>query len=72
MSVRQDSSLADDVVKGKPAKMITGPVSRTSSVYAIAVFQGALEPYKENAALVEVTQVLTKQFVDINRTTLEQ
>jgi len=72
LSVRQDSSLADDVLKGKPAKMITGPVSRTSPVYAIAVFQSALEPYKENAALVEVTQVLTKQFVDINRTTLEQ
>jgi hypothetical protein len=71
MSVRQDSALADMVKKDSPVTMITGPVARTSPVYAIAVFEGALEPYKENAALVEVTQVLTKQFVDINRSTLD-
>ena len=71
MSVRQDSLLADAVEKNRPVVLITGPVSRTSPVYAIAVFQDALEPYKENAALVEVTQVLTRQFVDINRSTLD-
>jgi len=71
MSVRQDSSLADNVERNRPVVLITGPVSRTSPVYSIAVFQDALEPYKENAALVEVTQVLTKQFVDINRSTLD-
>ena len=45
-------------------------MQKTSPVFAIAVFQKALPPAKENAALVEVTQVLTERFVDINNETL--
>jgi hypothetical protein len=70
MSVKQDSSLAADIVADEVIEFAEGPVQKTSRVYSIAVFQQALPPAKENAALVEVTQVLTERFVDINKQTL--
>ncbi|MFW5884208.1 MAG: hypothetical protein ACOC6J_00215 [Spirochaetota bacterium] len=70
MSVKQDSRLASDVATDAVVEFEEGPVQKTSPVFAIAVFQKALPPAKENAALVEVTQVLTERFVDINNETL--
>jgi len=70
MSVKQDSSLAADIVVDQVVEFREGPVQKTSRVFAIAVFREALPPAKENAALVEVTQVLTERFVDINNQTL--
>jgi hypothetical protein len=70
MSVKQDSRLADDIRTDTAIHFAEGPVQKTSPIFAIAVFQKALPPAKENAALVEVTQVLTERFVDINNETL--
>ena len=70
MSVKQDSKLSADVTRDRAVVFEDGPVQKTSPVYAIAVFKTALPPAKENAALVEVTQVLTERFVDINKETL--
>lgn len=70
MSVKQDSRLATDVVRDRVVEFDEGPVLKTSPVFAIAVFQKALPPAKEHAALIEVTQVLTERFVDINKDTL--
>ena len=70
MSVKQDSRLGSDVTTDAVVEFEEGPVQKTSPVFAIAVFQKALPPAKENAALVEVTQVLTERFVDINNETL--
>jgi len=70
MSVKQDSRLALDVHVDDVIQFDEGPVKRTSPVYSIAVFQKALPAEKEHAALVEVTQVLTRRFVDINNETL--
>ena len=70
MSVKQDSGLAVDVVTDSVIEFAEGPVLKTSPVFAVAVFQKALPAAKENAALVEVTQVLTERFVDINNETL--
>ena len=70
MSVKQDSRLALDVQTDEVVRFDEGPVKQTSPVYLIAVFQKALPPAKENAALVEVTQVLAERFVDINKETL--
>jgi len=70
MSVKQESRLAADVTIDAVVQFDEGPVKQTSPVFAIAVFQKALPPARENAALVEVTQVLTEKFVDINKKTL--
>lgn len=70
MSVKQESRLGADVQTDAVIAFEEGPVRKTSPVFAIAIFQKALPPAKENAALVEVTQVLSERFVDINNETL--
>ena len=70
MSVKQDSRLAAPVRLNEVVRFTEGPVQQTSPAFAIAVFQKALPPARENAALVEVTQVLAERFVDINNETL--
>lgn len=70
MSVKQESRLALDITVDEVIHFEEGPVQKTSPVFAMAVFQKALPAAKENAALVEVTQVLTERFVDINNETL--
>ena len=67
---RQDSRLAADIAVDRVLEFDGGPVVKTSPVFAIAVFRKALPPAKEQAALVEVTQVLTERFVAINNDTL--
>ena len=70
MLVKQDAELAGDVTVGNSAHFVDGPVLKTSPVYTIAVFDQTLSPESEKAALVELTQVLTERFVDINKETL--
>jgi len=67
MSTKQDCALAADVVLGESVVFDDGPVRSTSPVYEIAVFKAALASAKENAALVEITKLLTQRFVDINQ-----
>ncbi|MFW5688284.1 MAG: hypothetical protein ACOC2Y_00685 [Spirochaetota bacterium] len=72
MSVKQDSALAEDIEIDTTIRFAEGPVQKTSPVFAVAVFRKALPPAKENAALVEVTEVLTERFVHINKETIHQ
>ncbi len=70
MLVTQDTRLARDVTLGDVVQFEEGPVQKTSPVYAITVFDEALPPARENAALAELTEALTERFVDINNETL--
>lgn len=70
MSVKQVSRLAEDAAVGAVIRFDEGPVQQTSPVYAMAMFDAVSDATKESAALVELTQVLTERFVDINKETL--
>jgi hypothetical protein len=70
MTSRQDSRLAADIAVDRIIEFDPGPVVKTSPVFAITVFRKALPPAKEQAALAEVTQVLTERFVVIDNDTL--
>ena len=67
MSVTQGAALARDLSVGESAEFIDGPVSKTSPVFAVAVFHQQLEAQAENTALVVVTDVLAQRFAQINR-----
>ena len=72
MSVTQGALLASDLRRGESAELIDGPVQKTSPLFAIATFPAAVESAAENAALVEVTDVLARRFVEINRDRIGQ
>jgi len=62
------SNLAGDVVIDEPASFTTGPVQKTSAIYKIAVATEELDLEEESEMLSEATQVLTDEFVEINKT----
>ncbi len=51
-----------------PAVFSAGPVERSSAVFKIAVAKEELAQDEEDALLSEVTQVLTEDFVELNKT----
>jgi len=64
------AAILKDIRKGEAAEFSTGPISKSSPVYAIAVFRESMEAEEEEERLGEVTLMLTKEFLDINKTVI--
>ncbi|MFP4637581.1 MAG: hypothetical protein ACLFM6_03985 [Spirochaetaceae bacterium] len=62
-SVLEDDVNLDDVVSFK-----SGPIQKSSAVFKIAVNRDVMEPEEEEEKLTDATQVLTEEFVEINKT----
>ncbi len=67
-AVNEESTLEDDLRVGEPAKFTNGPLQKSSAVYKIAVHTEKMEPEQEIEKLSEATQIITQEFVDVNRT----
>ena len=65
------SYYASDIRTGSAAEFTDGPIKKSSPVYAIAVFKETLEAEDEENRLGEVTLMLTKEFLDINKTVIQ-
>ncbi len=65
------ATIVGDIRKGAAAEFKDGPISKSSPVYAIAVFSDAMEADEEENRLGEVTLMLTKEFLDINKTVIQ-
>lgn len=63
-----ESVLAEDITLDDAVAFETGPVKKTSPIYKIAVNRDELEAAEEEEKLTEATQVLTDEFVEINKT----
>lgn len=66
----EGASLVGDIRKGAAAEFNDGPISKSSPVYAIAVFREVMEAEEEENRLGEMTLMLTKEFLDINKTVI--
>ncbi len=67
----ESASFASDIRTGSAAEFTDGPIKKSSPVYAIAVFKETLEAEDEENRLGEVTLMLTKEFLDINKTVIQ-
>lgn len=67
-AVNEHSTLEDDIRVGEPARFTNGPLQQSSAVYKIAVHTEQMEPEREIEKLSEATQIITQEFVDVNRT----
>lgn len=65
-----EGTFKQNVSVGGEAVFTDGPLSKTSSVLKIAVFNEDLEPEEEQEALSNATMVLTREFADINKTVI--
>jgi hypothetical protein len=70
-AVANDSSFKGDILVDSVAEFTDGPIAKSSPVLAIAVLGEDLDPEEEQDLLSEVTQVLTEDFVEVNKTIVQ-
>jgi hypothetical protein len=68
----ESSSLAKDIQKDGLVEFSTGPILKSSPVYAIACLVETLEPELEEEVLGNVTMLLTQDFVEVNKTIISE
>jgi hypothetical protein len=66
------SVLSEDIARGQAVAFEQGPIAKSSPAYAIAVFSEELEFDDEVEQLEEVTLLLTRDFIDINKTIVKE
>ena len=64
----ENTGLSEDVEVDKVASFTNGPIEKSSAIYAIAVSTEDLPPDEEEELLSNMTQVLTEEFVEVNKT----
>jgi hypothetical protein len=68
-SARSESSaLVETVSIDAPATFTDGPIKKSSAIYAIAINPEDLSHEEEDALLTSVTEVLVEDFVEVNKT----
>lgn len=67
-AVEENSSLEADFETDAVAAFKKGPVRKTSPILKIARFKKKLPPQLEESRLSEVTQIITEEFVEVNKT----
>jgi len=67
-AVEETSELEGDVETDSVAKFKKGPVRKTSPILKIARFTKKYAPDVEETKLADITQVLTGDFVEVNKT----
>ena len=65
---QDDSILAADVLIDEPVQFKNGPLKKTSPVYKVALVKESLSTEEAEELLTSVTQVLTDEFIEINKT----
>jgi hypothetical protein len=67
-----ESALAEDIIVDEIASFRKGPIQKSSAIYKIAVASEELEPEEEAEMLSEATEILTDEFVEINKTIIAE
>lgn len=65
---KEGSVLAGDVTKDAPVEFETGPIQKSSAVYAIAVAKEDLNSEDEEELLGQVTMMVAADFAEVNKT----
>ncbi len=68
MLSKDDAKMTEDLATDQRAMFDDGPVQKTSPIFKIAVSAIKLPPEEEAAKLDNVTLILTKEFVNVNKT----
>jgi hypothetical protein len=66
-AAQEGSELGDDVRVGAPATFAVGPIQSSSPVFKIAVTAEDLDLNEQERQITKATQILTKEFVTVNK-----
>ncbi|MFP4374922.1 MAG: hypothetical protein ACLFPO_11365 [Spirochaetaceae bacterium] len=67
-AANDESVLEDDVAVDDVATFETGPIRKSSPIFKIAVNRDAMEAAEEEEKLTSATQIISEEFVEINKT----
>ncbi len=67
VAAQEGSELGADVVEGVPVTFTRGPIRSSSPVLRIAVTSEDMDLEEQEKQITKATQILTKQFVDVNK-----
>lgn len=69
---KTDSKLSKDVAVDETVEFEVGPVKSTSQVFKIAVLTEKLPAIEQQQKISEATQVITEEFVEVNKTIIAE
>jgi hypothetical protein len=67
LAAEEGAELGADVVEGAPVAFIRGPIKSSSPVFTIAVTSEDMDLEEQERQITKATQILTKQFVEVNK-----
>lgn len=66
------TELSGDILVDGTAEFTSGPIKKSSPVFKIAVVTEELENEEQEELLAEMTQMLTEEFVEVNKTIIQE
>ncbi len=70
-AVEENAILSSDIEKDSVVMFEKGPIQQSSPIFKIAVSNEDLEAGEEEALLTQVTQDITEEFVEVNKTIIQ-
>lgn len=67
-----NTDLADEVVIDEGATFTNGPIKKSSPIFKIAVIVEEMEDAEQEELLAEVTQMLADDFIEVNKTIIQE
>jgi len=67
-----DTDLAGDVGIDESAMFTNGPIKKSSPIFKIAVIVEEMDEEDQEELLAEVTQMLTDDFIEVNKTIIQE
>jgi hypothetical protein len=67
IATQAGSELGADVVEGTPVNFTQGPIKSSSPVFKIVVTSEDMDLEAQEQQITKATQILTKQFVEVNK-----
>ena len=68
LASKEGSELETDVEVDADVRFSVGPIRKSSPVFTIAVLNEELSPDEQEEKLAQATQLLTREFVEVNKT----
>ncbi len=67
-----NTDLADDLQVDDGAAFTNGPIKKSSPIFKIAVIVEEMGEEEQEELLAEVTQMLTEDFIEVNKTIIQE
>lgn len=69
---KEGSTLVNDVIIDNIINFEVGPVQSTSPIFKIAVCEEGLDADEQSEKIAQATQILQEEFVNVNKTVIEE